>query len=76
MNLFDRLRKKPATFRPFTGLTVVAFARLRNDLGPVLAARQAQAARGRVSRRQPGAGRKPKLGPDDRLLLVLMYYRM
>ncbi len=75
MDWYRRLRKKPATFRQFTGLTVPAFVRLQEDLAPVLAERRAKARR-RPRRRSPGAGRKPKLGADDRLLLVLMYYRM
>jgi hypothetical protein len=75
MNLYHRLRTKPASFRQFTGLTIVEFARLQEDLIPVLAARRAKARRApRV--RKAGAGRKPKLGPEDRLLLVLMYYRV
>jgi hypothetical protein len=76
MNLYERLRQKPTTFRQFTGLTVAAFDALRDDLEPVLAARKARAQSRRPRRRKPGAGRKPKLGPDDRLLLVLMYYRV
>jgi hypothetical protein len=76
MDLHARLRQKPATFRQFTGLTVTAFDQLRNDLEPVLAARKAKAQHRRPRRRKPGAGRKPKLGSDDRLLLVLMYYRV
>jgi len=76
MNLCHRLRRKPATFRQFTGLTVPEFDRLRDELEPVLAARAAKARARRPRRRNPGAGRKPKLGPDDRLLLVLMYYRV
>lgn len=76
MNLCHRLRRKPATFRQFTGLTVPEFDRLRDELETVLAARAAKARARRPRRRQPGAGRKPKLGPDDRLLLVLMYYRI
>lgn len=76
MNLYARLRKKPATFRQFTGLTVAAFDHLRDELEPALAARRAKARGLRPRQRKPGAGRKPKLGPDDRLLLVLMYYRV
>ncbi len=76
MNLYERLRQKPTTFRQFTGLTVAAFDQLRDDLEPVLAARKTKAQSRRPRRRKPGAGRKPKLGPDDRLLLVLMYYRV
>src|SRR3954470_35150 len=75
MTLYHRLRTKPTTFRQFTGLTVAAFVRLQADLAPVLAARRAKARR-QPRRRKPGAGRKPALGPDDRLLLVLMYYRV
>jgi hypothetical protein len=76
MSLCERIRKKPATFRQFTGLTVAAFDTLRDELEPVLAARKAKAQSRRPRRRKPGAGRKPKLGSDDRLLLVLMYYRI
>jgi hypothetical protein len=76
MNLFKRLRQKPTTFRQFTGLTPTEFDKLRDDLEPVLAARRAKAQSRRPRRRKPGAGRRPKLGPDDRLLLVLMYYRV
>jgi len=76
MTLYARLRKKPTTFRQFTGLTVAAFDTLRDELEPALAARKAKGLTRRPRRRKPGAGRKPKLGPDDRLLLVLMYYRV
>ncbi len=75
MSLYRRLRRKAATFRQFTGLTVPEFVRLQADLAPVLAARRAKARR-TPRRRKPGAGRKPKLGPGDRLLVVLMYYRV
>ena len=76
MNLCHRLRRKPATFRQFTGLSVAEFDQLRTDLEPVLAARKARKQARRPRQRKPGAGRKIKLGPDDRLLLVLMYYRL
>jgi hypothetical protein len=75
MNLYHRLRSKPTTFRQFTGLTVAAFDQLRDELAPILSAHRAKARR-RPRVRKPGAGRKPALGPDDRLLLVLMYYRV
>jgi hypothetical protein len=57
-------------------LSVPEFDKLRDELDPVLAARKAKAQSRRPRRRNPGGGRKPKLGPDDRLLLVLMYYRV
>jgi hypothetical protein len=59
MNLYERLSKKPATFRQFTGLTVAEFDQLRDDLEPVLAARQAQpnAAGPDAGSRGPGGSR-------------------
>jgi DDE superfamily endonuclease len=76
MSRYQRLRTKPTTFRQLTGPTVAAFDQRRDELEPVPAARAAGARSRRPRRRNPGAGRKPKLGPDDRLVLVLMYYRV
>ncbi len=61
---------------PVYRVTVAAFDTLRDELEPVLAERKAKARSRRPRRRKPGAGRKPKPGSDDRLLLVLMYYRL
>ncbi len=57
-------------------MTVAEFDKLRDDLEPVLATRKAKAQARCRRQRKPGAGRKPKLDANDRLLLVLMYYRV
>jgi len=70
-----RLRRKPTTFRQFTGLSVVEFDTLLAELVPALAARQAKARRSKPRRRAAGAGRKPKLAATDRLFVTLVYDR-
>jgi hypothetical protein len=71
----ERLQRSPKAFRLLTGITPVAFDRLLADLTPRY--EQADARRkGRPGRkRRPGAGRKHALALDDRLLMLLMYYR-
>ena len=71
----ERLQRSPKAFRLLTGITPAAFDRLLSDLTPRY--EQADARRkGRPGRkRRPGAGRKHALALDDRLLMLLMYYR-
>ena len=76
MDHYTRLRRKPSTFRQFTGLTVVEFDKLLAQLEPAFAARQAKARRSRPRKRKVGAGRKPKLAVADRLFVTLVYYRV
>jgi DDE superfamily endonuclease/Helix-turn-helix of DDE superfamily endonuclease len=76
MDHYARLRRKPSTFRQFTGLTVVEFDKLLAQLEPALVARQAKARRARSRKRKVGAGRKPKLAVADRLFVTLVYYRV
>ena len=71
-----RLRRKPSTFRQFTGLSVVEFDKLLAQLEPALAARQAKARRARSPERKAGTGRKPKLTVPERLFVTLVYYRV
>ena len=73
---YDRLRRKPSTFRQFTGLSVTEFDKLLAQLEPALAARAAKARRARSPKRTAGAGRKPKLNVADRLFVTLIYYRV
>ena len=73
---YDRLRRKSATFRQFTGLSVTEFDKLLAQLEPALAARTAKARRARSPTRKAGAGRKPKLTVPDRLFVTLIYYRV
>lgn len=76
MNPYTRLRRTPSTFRPFPGLTVVAFDKRPIQLRPALAARRAKARRSRPRKRTVGAGRKPKWTPPDRLFVTLTSYRV
>ena len=75
MSHTDRLRKTPKAFRRLTGITPAAFERLLGQLTP----RYEQADARRKDRpgrqRKPGGGRKHALGLDDRLLMLLIYYR-
>lgn len=75
MSHADRLLRTPVTFRRLTGLTPAAFRRLVGEVARADdRARLRRAARaGRV--RKVGAGRKPALPLDDRLLMLLIYYR-
>ena len=75
MTNYEKLRRKPSSFRMFTGLSAVEFDKLVADLEPVWLARKAKRSARRPRHRKPGAGRKAKLLLTDRLLLVLLYYR-
>ena len=76
MSHTERLRRSPNAFRQLTGITPVVFDQLLTDLTPRY--EQAEAKRrdrpGRL--RQPGGGRKHALTLADRLLMLLMYYRI
>jgi hypothetical protein len=75
MSHTDRLRRAPEAFRRLTGITPAAFDRLLDRLTP----RHDQAEARRKDRpgrkRRPGGGPKRSLGLDDRLLMLLIYYR-
>jgi hypothetical protein len=69
------MQKKPPTFRLLTGLSVDEFHRLLAELETAWgAARARRAARPRW--RRLGAGPHHKLCLGDRLLIVVMYYRL
>jgi hypothetical protein len=73
---YQCLRRKPATFRQFTGLSVDEFDKLLAELGPALAERAARKRRSKPRKRKAGGGRKAKLPLADRLFAVLTYYRV
>ena len=75
MNAYKKLKKKPATFRNLTGLSVEEFEKLLAELEAARKTQREKRQQSRPRRRRPGAGRKPKLGLADRLVLVLIYYR-
>ncbi|HEY1190628.1 MAG TPA: transposase family protein [Gemmata sp.] len=76
MTNYEKLRRKPLLFRMFTGLSAAAFDALVADLEPVWLARKATRGARRPRQRKPGAGRKVKLAFADRVLVVLLYYRV
>lgn len=76
MTNYEKLRRKPSSFRMFTGLTAEAFDELLSNLKPVWLARKAKEAARQQRKRKPGAGRKAKLVLADRLLLTLLDYRV
>ena len=71
----DRLRRKPDTFRRLTGISPEDFDQVMEDLRPLYE----EAEKERLSRpdreRAIGGGRNFKLALEDRLLMLLMYYR-
>jgi hypothetical protein len=76
MTNYAKLHQKPLLFRMFTGLSAAEFDQLVADLEPVWLARKAKRAARRPRQRKPGAGRSVKLLFTDRLLMVLLYYRV
>jgi len=71
-----RLRRKPKHFRNFTGLRVEEFDALLHALEPVYQ-KVDRARKARVNRQRAiGAGRRFELALPERLLMVLMYFRL
>lgn len=72
---YNRLSMRPEMFKSFTGLEVSGFDSLRSKIE----SRYQEHERRRLSRgdrkRNFGAGRPFKLSLEDRLLMLLMYYR-
>jgi len=75
MSHTDRLRKAPKAFRLLTGITPPAFDDLLAQLIPRYDQAEARRKDRPGRRRRPGAGRKHALVLDDRLLMLLIYYR-
>jgi hypothetical protein len=71
-----KLRRKPAQFRAFTGLTVQEFDQLLAQVEPAYQAAHQQRQQRPDRRRQPGAGRKGTLSLPERLLMGLIYLRL
>ncbi len=74
-SFYRKLSKRPETFRSFTGLEVSEF----DSLSSKIEQRYGEYERKRLSRRrrkrEVGAGHPFKLSLDDRLLMLLFYYR-
>lgn len=72
----DRLMDRPLSFRRLTGLSLKEFRILLAQLEPVWQRDRARRSAQRSRRRRPGAGRRFALPLADRLLLLLIYYRV
>src|ERR1700712_5241449 len=75
MSHTERLRRSPNAFRQLTGITPDAFDRTLAQLTPRYEQADARRKDRPDRKRRPGAGRKHALGLDDRLLMLLIYYR-
>ena len=73
---YRRLSEKPLTFRSFTGLEVSEFESLYLELESVYEEYEVKRLSRRGRKRRIGAGRPFKLPLKDRLLMLLMYYRL
>jgi hypothetical protein len=75
MSHTERLKRSPKAFRQLTGITPAAFDRTLAQLTPCYERAEARRKDRPGRKRRPGAGRKHALGLDDRLLMLLIYYR-
>lgn len=75
MSKAKKLKKRHASFRRLTGLSVHEFDRLLAELEPVWKQARFKQANRKDRRRQPGAGHPFGLSLEDMLLVLLMYYR-
>lgn len=81
MSLFRKLKNKPALFLSTTGMTIERFEQLLPALQDAFEAQEAQRKQGVVKtgkprRRKPGAGAPFKTDLAERLLMLLIYYRL
>ncbi len=71
-----RLRRQPQTFRRLSGLSGEKFDELLFQLEPLFAESEIKRLSRRPRRRALGGGRNYDLSLEDRLLVLLMYYRL
>jgi DDE superfamily endonuclease/Helix-turn-helix of DDE superfamily endonuclease len=70
------LRRQPETFRRLSGLSVEKFDELRHQLEPLYRAAEIKRRVRPHRQRAIGGGNAYKLNLEDRLLMLLMYYRL
>jgi transposase len=74
---YDRLSKRPQHFRSFTGLDVEEFDSLYSKIeGAYPASEERRLSRDGKRKREVGAGRPFSLSLRDRLVMLLVYYRL
>lgn len=70
------LKKQPTMFRKLTGLTIDKFEELFHDISPLYNEAEAQRLYKQNRQRAEGGGRKQVLSLEDKLVMLLMYYRL
>lgn len=70
------LKRRPETFRRLTGLTIEKFAELLHNLTPLYYEAEARRLYKQSRQRAQGGGRKQDLSLEDKLIMLLMYYRL
>jgi hypothetical protein len=73
---YSRLSRKPLLFKSFTGLTVAEFDSLCKDIGGKYKKYENKRLSAKRRERKVGAGRPFKLCLQNRLLMLLVYYRL
>ncbi|MDN5868770.1 MAG: transposase family protein [Candidatus Nitrosocosmicus sp.] len=78
---YDKLSRKPLLFKSFTGLSVKQFDDVYREIGLKYPKHEVKRlSYGRKDKRKReravGAGRRFKLIPKDRVVMVLVYYRL
>ncbi len=73
---YKRLSRKPLLFKSFTGLTVAEFDALCKDIMERYKRYETKRLSSKKRERKIGAGRPFKLCLQNRLLMLLVYYRM
>ena len=73
---YRRLYKKPLLFRSFTGLTIPEFDQISREIELKYEEYERRRLSKRKRKRDVGAGRPFKLKARERLLMLLVYYRL
>ena len=75
---YDRLSKKPLLFKSFTGLTIKEFNEIYDKITKRYVKHEIQRLSKRKNNRERGigAGRPFKLDIKNRILMLLVYYRL
>jgi len=76
MNIMKRLRKHPALFQRFTGMNISQFDKLMAKLHPVYNKNEKKRLRNNSRQRAIGGGSQFSLNLEERLIMVLLYYRL
>ena len=76
MLTYRKLSKKPKSFQSFTGITIQQFDVILQDVKKKHQSTEKSRLFNRERQRNIGAGRKFDLGMADRLMMLLVYYRL